>query len=1106
MDIKTILLCLSFINLFMGLYSYIIKKSQPSFSGINFWIAGSIFAAIGYTLMAYRIELPMYLTINTAHLLFILSGFIRIMGMKKFFGHQITKSFLVFIVIFIIVHSAIIWALTYGVDEIVTRTVFVGSVLSSISLYIGILILKHKPTHKKYALNLTASLFFLFTFLFFARLLAWVLFPSVRGHYNSSFINDMQLVANMMIDISWSTMFFVIHNQRVNYQLKENEELLDALFSTNPIPTGVLDFETLNYVRINECMSNKLEYSIDELKGKRPSEIGLINKETAALIIDALTKDGHIHNLETNITIKSGKTLNTIFYADIIVQQQKKYVYTTFIDITEQKTFEEKLKKNEQSLELFFSQSTIGFFFMMLDEPIEWDEQTDKDKTLEYVFTHQRFTKVNTAILRYYCAKEEDILGLTPAKLYGDKSEVRKTYWKKLFDNGMCHIETAEPRFDGTSITVSGDYIAMRDHQNRIVGHFGIMTDVTAEREAQKALARSEVLKRNILASQPILIWVKDINGIYIACNPEFERYFGTKEKDIIGKTDYDFVDKELADSFRQNDNIAINEGKAISNEEWVVYPGAYEKTLLETTKTPLRDDNGEIFGVLGVAHNITKRKEREEALQNAKQEAEKANRLKSEFLANMSHEIRTPMNAVLGYSEILAKKLIDSQEYLSYAEGINRSGKNLISLINDILDLSKIEAGKLEIVPSPVDFKELLEDIKQIFAANTASKNLSFDIHIDNRLPSALMLDKTRIRQVLFNLVGNAIKYTEVGGIEISTKVKGDIKPQSKVDFYLEVKDSGIGISETRVNEIFEAFRQTHGEHSKFEGTGLGLAISKRLVEAMDGNITVESRLGKGSIFRMHLRNVVIPAIATISPRKTEKTLIDNIVFKHPKILIADDVLSNLDVMQKHLAELQCNTCIALNGKEAIEMLEIEIPDLIIMDIQMPVLNGYNATLVIKADSRFKHIPVIALTALALTEQRTKYEDIFDDYLCKPIEIDQLVASLIKFLPYERTDTNSMDITRLQLPTNIPEPVANEFKTKIVPIFNDLKELFDTDDCLRFTKAIQQAIEKYDLPDIKEYCAELNDATASMQLGRINQLLKNFDDFMCKLMTDDEE
>lgn len=1100
MDIKTILLCLFVINLFMGLYAYIIKKSQPNFLGINYWIAGSILEAFGYILMAYRIELPMYLTINTAHILFVSSGFIRILGMRKFFRLKTTTTFLLVLALLLFIHTSIVLLLTYGVDAIVPRTVFVGTVLASISLYIGILILKNKTKHEQYAFTLTASLFFLFTILFIARLTAWVFFPTVRGHYNSSFINDMQLIANMMIDIAWTTMFFVIHNQRVTHRSKENEELLDALFRTNPIPMGILDFETFNYVRVNEYMSNKLEYSIEEFRGKRPSEIGIIDKVTGSLIIEALEKKGHIHNFETNITTKSGKKLHIIFYADIIVQQDKKYVYTTFIDITEQKTFEEKLKKSEQSLELFFSKSAIGFFFMMLDEPVEWNETTDKEKTLEYVFTHQRLTKVNRAMLGYYGAKEEDFLGLTPMDFYADKPEERKAYWKKLFDEGMFHVETTEPRFDGTFVTISGDYITMHDHQNRIIGHFGVMTDVTAEREAQKALTRSEVLKKNILATQPMLIWAKDIYGIYISCNPEFERLFGANEKDIIGKTDYDFVDKELADSFRLNDRIAMNDDKPTTNEEWVIYSDSKEKILLETTKTPLRDDNGEIFGILGVAYDITKRKEREEALQKAKQEAEKANRLKSEFLANMSHEIRTPMNAVLGYSEILAKKLKDNPEFLSYAEGINRSGKNLISLINDILDLSKIEAGKLEIVTTPVDFRELLEDIKQIFAANIANKNLGFYIKIDDKLPFELMLDKTRIRQVLFNLVGNAIKFTQKGGVKISTKVEGEIKPKSKIDFYMEVEDSGIGISETQVTEIFEAFRQTHGEYSKFEGTGLGLTISKRLIEAMDGTITVESTPGKGSIFRVHLKNVVIPAIAEIKPLETEKALEDNILFKYPKILVADDVISNIEVIQKHLTELQCKTSFALNGRLAIEILETALPDLIIMDIQMPVLDGYETTKLIKADSRFKHIPVIALTALAMNEQKAKYEDIFDDYLCKPVEIEQLVASMMKFLSYERIERQNPNLINTQLPVNLPEDVVNDFKTKVAPVFNDLKELFDTDDCLKFTQTIMQTAEKYDLPVFRNYCSELNEATASMQLGKINQLLKEFDNFMGNL------
>lgn len=1039
MDIKTLLVCLSFINLLMFLYAYIIKKSQPNFSGINFWIVSNAFISTGYFFLAYRTELPLYLTIITSQFLFISAGFIRIFGLTKFFGRKHTRASLVFIAIFLCVYMPTLAYFTYGVDTVLIRTLLLGVVLSAIAVYSGVIILKNRTAHGRYAFNLIASLFFLFSAIFIARLLVWTLFPEARGLFNSNRINELQFTVSMLIDISWTTMFFVIHNQRVNNQLKESETLLDALFRTNPIPTGVLDFETFSYVRINDCMFDKLGYSIDDIRGRKPSEIGIIDKATASLLLEVLMKDGHIDNFKTCITTRSGKILHIIFYANLVVQQQKKYVYTTFIDITEQIVYEEKLKKSEQRLELFFSKSSIGFFFMMLDEPVEWDDKTDKEKTLDYVFNHQRVTKVNKAMLGYYGAQEQDFLGRTPIDFYHDNIAERKLYWRKLFDEGMFHVETTEPNLKGIPVTISGDYICIRDYQNRIIGHFGVVTDVTSEREAQTALMRSEVLKKNILASQPILIWAKDSDGRYIACNPEFEHFLGTKEAHILGKTDYDFVDKEIADVLRENDKKAMTTNGLTITEKWVSYPNSKEKILLETTLTTLRDDNGGIFGVLGVAHDITKRQEREEALNKAKEAAEIANRAKSTFLANMSHELRTPLNAILGFSEILRRDAATSAEQKENLSIIHKSGEHLLSLINDVLDIAKIEAGRIDLQNISFDLGELIDDVTRMLCIRAESKGLKLFVEQNADFPRHIVGDETKLRQVLVNIVSNAIKVTDQGSVTV--RLSTSTHPGNTESLIIEVVDTGCGIAREDQEKLMQPFVQIDPQ-GKCQGTGLGLAISRQFVELMGGRLSFTSTLGQGSTFQVEIPLILArPEDIRKTPHVRNEVIQLEAGQPAYRVLVVEDQLENQVLLTRLLKNVGFEVTLSRDGVAAVEQFSSWQPHFIWMDRRMPVMDGVEATLRIRALPGGDAVKIAALTASTFKEEDAELIAAgFDDIVHKPFRNEQIFSCMERLLGlrFEReTAIPTRDLSMATMPA-VPAPLRQALSQALCTLHSD--------------------------------------------------------------------
>ncbi len=385
------------------------------------------------------------------------------------------------------------------------------------------------------------------------------------------------------------------------------------------------------------------------------------------------------------------------------------------------------------------------------------------------------------------------------------------------------------------------------------------------------------------------------------------------------------------------------------------------------------------------------------EALQKVAQTAKNANEAKSEFLANMSHEIRTPLNAVTGFSELLSSLVTDKKQK-SYLEAIKTSGKNLLMLINDILDLSKIEAGQLDIHVSAVDVRGLLRDIEQIFALQASQKGIRFIININHDLPHILLLDEVRLRQILLNIVGNAVKFTEKGSIGLSVTAL-ERTPPSVFDIYFTIEDTGIGIPEKEIDAIFDSFRQPAGQNGKrYGGTGLGLSICKRLVEMMNGRITVESTEGKGTVFTIKIGDVSSKTGGDTTYHETIHH--GGIRFELGKVLVVDDVESNRYFMSELLRSLNLIVLESQNGQEALLLIPEFQPDVILMDICMPVLDGYKTLKKLKQDRKTEHIPVIAVTASSSNEKKTDIQNKgFDGVLLKPVEVHGLLRELSKYL-----------------------------------------------------------------------------------------------------------
>jgi PAS domain S-box-containing protein len=709
-----------------------------------------------------------------------------------------------------------------------------------------------------------------------------------------------------------------------------------------------------------------------------------------------------------------------------------------FDDITKRKLADEKLKKSENLLKDSQRIAHLGSWELnLIINELTWSDEIFKI----FEINPHTFKATYESFLSTIHPDDREIVN----DAYINSIKTRTPYditHRLLLKNGTIKFvhEQCETIYNEDSIPLRS---------------LGTVQDITELKKNEEALQKSEqkyrLLFENLTVGFGLFEMIYDEKGEpadyrYLEINPAFEKTAGKPASELIGKTAKEMAPdinqyalKMFADVVRTAEPASFQSYTSSLGKYFDIWAFCPEKgrfaivcsdiTGRKLTEEELKKHREHLEDL--VNERTSELADSNMQLQSAKEAAESANRAKSIFLANMSHELRTPMNAIIGFSEIL-ERIVEDPKQKNYLAKIQAGGNTLLSLINDILDLSKIEAGKLVLKYYPVATHKLFDETFQIFEHRLAEKNLEYSFEIAPGIPQSVILDETRLRQILLNLIGNAVKFTQRGKIGLKVWAEyTDENSRSCFDLYFSITDTGIGIPDDQLENIFKPFEQ-HNEKTgyDYEGTGLGLSISRDLATALNGTISVKSEVGRGSVFTVHLKSVEVCTTGLEELPETYPDLINfySLSFDKATILVVDDIDYNRDLIRGFLTGLNFEIIEAGNGKEALEKAREYEPDLILLDMKMPVMDGYVAASILKNDIKLKNIPVISVTASALTEDEKRISAICDGYIRKPIHRADLITMIMKYIRYSVSEQDNT----VNFSGNIPE---DEIREKIYDI-----------------------------------------------------------------------
>ena len=894
--------------------------------------------------------------------------------------------------------------------------------------------------------------------------------------------------------------------RQTEISLRTEKNNLKAIFASSPVGMLLLDEET-TIVDANTAIANMVLREPSQVIGQRGGGglqcIHSFENEKGCGFAQACPecplRKGILQVLNSGVSVHGTEIQPTLLVngqeyrpwlsisAEPVILDGRKHIIVAVDNITERKQAEEKINHSQR-----FIQRVIN----LLPVRVFW-----KDKDLKFLGCNETFAKDAGK------NSPQELIGKGDFQMnWKEQAEVYRNDDRSVMDSGKSKLnfEELQTTPNGEKIWLKTSKVPLTDFHGNTIGILGTYEDVTERKQMEDTLRRSEIKFHTLYDSTSDAVMLLDENGFF-DCNKATLTMFGCADpKEFCSKHPADLSPLKQPcgeDSITlANKQIDIAMEKGSNHFEWIHKQAHTGREFPADVLLNAMELDGKKI-IQAVVRDITKRKQMEDDLRAAKTQAEAANAAKSQFLANMSHEIRTPMNAIIGFTDLLTDELL-TREQKEMLNLIKNSGRHLLSLINDILDFSKIEAGKLDIESIDCSVGELLNSIESMMKPRAKEKNIEFNIIESSSLPDQIHTDPTRLRQCLVNLVGNAIKFTEHGHVYIKVSLEtADNKPNIRFD----VEDTGIGIPKDRQNAVFESFTQADGGTTrKFGGTGLGLTITKQLAQLLGGSLTLISQPGKGSVF-----SIVIPAGLDITKQpfldrnniagywEDQSDKFDKIKFSG-KVLVAEDVKTNQMLMKSMLEKMGVEATIADDGNLAVQEALTQKFDLIFMDIQMPNMDGYEATKALR--TRGIKTPIIALTANVMKGDDKKcIEAGSNGYMTKPIDRHKLIEILGKYLTCENQTVQSENAAKKQT-TQSPDSANERNDEKLIDweqlisrwgdeeLIKEVAEIFLKDSTERL-EILSQAVKAHDAGEIKFYAHSIKGSAGNVGAVRLSHL-----------------
>lgn len=792
------------------------------------------------------------------------------------------------------------------------------------------------------------------------------------------------------------TLMDIDARKRTELALQASEARFESMLRFSPIGIALMHPDG-RIAMANQALCCLTGYALDELV-----RLGLAaithpdDRDVEARSVAALLSGEQPHyELEKRYLRKDGSSvwvlLNCFLLRDADGTPQ--YLIGHFLDIDERKRIEEQLREYQNRLELAVASKTSELVAALARNKAAEDQQRS---ILEHLPVGAIISEGVEQKMVYYNPRFAELFGYTmedfplveqwwplafPDPHYRD--EVCRQWMEKI---RRAHWEQAEIEPMEVNITSRDGVSRYFSIHATVIGQLNFMTfiDISEHKRAEELVSHTNAYNRNLIeiSLDPQVTIGPD--GKITDVNRATEMATGLSRDELIGTdfSDY-FTEPEQA---RAGYQLVFREGQTRDYPLELKHRGGHVTPVLYNASV-YRDEGGAVVGVFAAARDITQLKRAEEKLRVAMHQAEAANRAKSVFLANMSHELRTPLNAVIGFSQLMTRDQTLNQAQRSNLEIINRSGNYLLTLINDVLELSKIEAGRMVLTLHEADPATLLWEVSEMLQIRAEEKGLSLVVESSN-LPAGIMIDAAKLRQVLINLLSNSIKFTRQGGVLL--QATGEALGDRRVRLHLSVRDTGVGIPKADLQRIFEPFEQANAVSNQ-TGTGLGLTISREYVRMMGGELTVESEPGRGSCFSFSIEVRTIAGAPAQAEAATRGKVLAKAVAQH-RILVADDVDMARKLLTNLLEPLGFQILEAANGNEACAAVRDSQPDVVLMDWRMPEMDGLEATRVIRNMAGIRQPRIVMLTAHAFEENRVEALNAgADDFMRKPVEAEAL-------------------------------------------------------------------------------------------------------------------